>query len=34
MLEWLALDNASDFDPTAIATDSIDYELALNGAST
>ncbi len=33
MLEWLGLDNASDFDPAAIATETIDHELALSGAS-
>lgn len=33
MLEWLGLDNASEFDPAALATDNIDYELALSGAS-
>jgi len=32
MLEWLGLDNAGDFDPRAIATEDIDYELA-RGAS-
>ena len=32
MLEWLGLDNASEFDPAALATDNIDYELALSGA--
>jgi hypothetical protein len=33
MLEWLGLDTAGEFDPTAVPTDNIDYELALNGAS-
>ena len=33
MLDWLGLDNSSEFDPNAIATDQIEYELALNGAS-
>ena len=33
MLEWLGLDNANEFDPAAVATDNIDYELALSGAS-
>ncbi len=33
MLDWLGLDNSSTFDPNAIATDHIEYELALNGAS-
>ncbi|MCA1698086.1 MAG: plasmid pRiA4b ORF-3 family protein [Actinobacteria bacterium] len=33
MLEWLGLDNASEFDPAAVATEDIDYELALSGAS-
>lgn len=33
MLEWLSLDNASEFDPAAVATEDIDYELALSGAS-
>lgn len=32
MLEWLGLDNASEFDPAAVATENIDYELALSGA--
>jgi hypothetical protein len=32
MLEWLGLDNASEFDPTAVTTEDIDYELALTGA--
>jgi Plasmid pRiA4b ORF-3-like protein len=33
MLEWLGVDNASEFDPAAVPTDTIDDELALNGAS-
>ncbi|HEX4672891.1 MAG TPA: plasmid pRiA4b ORF-3 family protein [Solirubrobacteraceae bacterium] len=33
MLEWLGLDNASEFDPAAMATDDINYELALSSAS-
>jgi hypothetical protein len=33
MLEWLGLDNASDFDPATVATKTIDHELALSGAS-
>ena len=33
MLEWLDLDNASEFDPAAVTTEGIDYELALTGAS-
>jgi Plasmid pRiA4b ORF-3-like protein len=33
MLEWLGLDNASEFDPAAVPTDNIDYELALSSAS-
>ena len=33
MLEWLDLTNASEFDPTAVPTKDIDYELALSGAS-
>ncbi len=32
-LEWLGLTDASEFDPTAVPTDDIDYELALSGAS-
>jgi len=32
MLEWLGIDNASEFDPATVPTDTIDYELALNGA--
>lgn len=33
MLDWLGLDNSSEFNPNAIPTDHIEYELALNGAS-
>lgn len=33
MLDWLGLDEASDFDPAAVATDEIEEELALSGAS-
>jgi hypothetical protein len=33
MLDWLGLDNPSAFDPNAVATDQIDEELALSGAS-
>jgi hypothetical protein len=33
MLEWLGLDNASEFDPAAVTAEDIDYELALTGAS-
>lgn len=33
MLDWLGLDNASEFNPAAVATDDIEEELALNGAS-
>ncbi len=29
MLEWLGLDNASEFDPAAVTTEDIDHELAL-----
>jgi hypothetical protein len=32
MLEWLGLDDASEFDPAAVPADVIDDELALNGA--
>ena len=32
-LEWLGLENASEFDPTAVPSENIDYELALTGAS-
>jgi Plasmid pRiA4b ORF-3-like protein len=33
MLESLGINDASEFDPTAVPTDDIDYELALSGAS-
>jgi hypothetical protein len=33
MLEWLGLDNASEFDPTSVPTDNINGELALSGAN-
>ncbi len=33
MLDWLGLDKSSTFDPNVIATDHIEYELALNGVS-
>jgi hypothetical protein len=33
MLDWLGLDNASEFDPAAVPTDAIEEELALSGAS-
>lgn len=33
MLDWLGLENSSAFDPDAVATDQIEQELALNGAS-
>jgi hypothetical protein len=33
MLEWLDLENGSEFDPNAVPSDDIDYELALTGAS-
>jgi hypothetical protein len=33
MLEWLGLDNARQFDPAAVTTEDIDYEVALTGAS-
>ena len=33
MLEWLGLENASEFDPNTVPNDTIDYELALTGAS-
>jgi Plasmid pRiA4b ORF-3-like protein len=32
-LESLGINDASEFDPTAVPTDDIDYELALSGAS-
>ncbi|MCA1680573.1 MAG: plasmid pRiA4b ORF-3 family protein [Actinobacteria bacterium] len=33
MLEWLGLNDANEFDPSAAPTDDIDYELALSGTS-
>ena len=33
MLEWLGLDNASEFDPAAVTTEDIDHEVALTDAS-
>jgi hypothetical protein len=33
MLEWLGLENASEFDPTTAPSENIDYELALTSAS-
>jgi len=33
MLESLGINDASEFDPTAVPTEDIDYELALSGAS-
>ncbi len=33
MLEWLDLENGSAFDPNAVPSDTIDYELALTGAN-
>jgi Plasmid pRiA4b ORF-3-like protein len=33
MLESLGINDASEFDPTAVPTDDIDYELALSGAN-
>ncbi len=33
MLQRLGLDNASEFDPAAVTTEDIDYEVALTGAS-
>lgn len=33
MIDWLGLENSSAFDPSAIATDHIEQELALSGAS-
>ena len=33
MLDWLGLDNASEFNPAAVTTDDIEAELALSGAS-
>jgi hypothetical protein len=32
MLEWLGLDDAGEFDPVAVTTNDIEYELALVGA--
>jgi hypothetical protein len=32
MLEWLGLNDASEFDPAAVSTEDISYELALSGA--
>jgi hypothetical protein len=32
-VDWLGLDNTTEFDPNAIATDHTEYELALNGTS-
>ncbi len=31
-LEWLGLENGSEFDPTTIATDQLEHELALHSA--
>ena len=33
MLEWLGLENASEFDPATTPSENIDYELALTGTS-
>jgi hypothetical protein len=33
MLEWLGLDNASEFEPAPVATEDIDYQLALSDVS-
>jgi Plasmid pRiA4b ORF-3-like protein len=33
MLDWLGLENPSEFDPNAIAADQIEEEVALNGTS-
>jgi Plasmid pRiA4b ORF-3-like protein len=33
MLEWLGLNDPSEFDPAAVAPNDLDYELALTGAS-
>ena len=33
MVEWLGLENASEFDPAAVPSENIDYELALTGVS-
>jgi hypothetical protein len=32
-LEWLGLDNASEFDPATVTTEDIDYEVALSDAN-
>jgi hypothetical protein len=32
MLEWLDLEDASEFDPATAPSEDIDYELALTGA--
>ena len=33
MLDWLSLENASEFDPADAAIEEVEYELALSGAS-
>lgn len=33
MLEWLGLDNATEFDPLAVPSEKIDDELALSSIS-
>ncbi len=33
MLDWLGLDDGSEFDPAAVPTEDIEYELALSGVS-
>jgi Plasmid pRiA4b ORF-3-like protein len=33
MLEWLGLENDSEFDPATVPSENIDYELALTGTS-
>lgn len=33
MLEWLGLDDASEFDPAGVSTEDIDFEVALSGGS-
>jgi hypothetical protein len=33
MLEWLSLDNATEFDPNAVTLEQLEEEVALNGAS-
>jgi hypothetical protein len=33
MLEWLSLDNGSEFDPNTVTIDQLEHEVALNGAS-